>query len=354
MKWIPKESHIQVALFVLLLSAIMFLLVQMNPFFAGIWHFIKTIFTPFLFAIIISYLLNPVVSALSNRAVPRSIAVLLIYALFIGSLTIVFMNTAPLLNQQWVELMEHLPQWHSEMHEWMDQYNHNKELLPESVRNGIEQSLAQVEEKISNLISDTTGGLESTLNQLFIAFIIPFLAFYMLKDVAVIEKSMVSLLPGKQRRDILRVVKDIDRALGNYVRGQLLVCLVVGVLSYIGYLVIGMPYALLLALVVALFNVIPFLGPFIGAIPAFFVALTISFKMVLLVIAVNLVVQVLEGNVLSPQIVGRSLRMHPLFIIFALLVGGELGGILGLILAVPFFAACKVVVDHLIAHSLRS
>src|SRR5690606_33646614 len=124
-------------------------------------------------------------------------------------------------------------------------------------------------------------------------------------------------------------------------------------LAYIGYLVIGLPYALLLAALVALFNIIPYLGPFFGAIPAILVALSVSYKMVFYVIIVNLVVQMLEGNVISPQIVGRTLHMHPLLIIFALLVGGEVGGILGMILAVPFFAVGKVILEHVALHYIH-
>ena len=118
-------------------------------------------------------------------------------------------------------------------------------------------------------------------------------------------------------------------------RGQLLVCLVVGILAYVGYMLIGLPYALLLASIVGLMNVIPYLGPFIGAAPAVLVGLSESWKLALFVVAVNVVVQILESNVVSPQIVGRTLKLHPLVIILALLIGGQLGGILGLILAVP-------------------
>lgn len=148
----------------------------------------------------------------------------------------------------------------------------------------------------------------------------------MLKDIQSIERTLLTLLPKKQRKPILRLLRDVDDALGNYIRGQFLVCVVVGVLAYIGYLIVGLPYALLMAALVAVFNVIPYLGPIFGLIPSLFVALTVSPKTAVGVVIVNLFVQMLEGNVISPQIVGRSLHMHPLFIILALLVGGEIGG----------------------------
>lgn len=188
---------------------------------------------------------------------------------------------------------------------------------------------------------------------LFNAFIVPFLVFYILKDFEVFERMVVSCLPRSRRKSIVMLLKDIDEALGNYIRGQFLVCIIIGVLAYIGYAIIGMPYALLFACVVAVFNIIPYMGPFLGAAPAIIMATTLSWRLVLLVAVVNTLCQMLESNVISPQVVGRKLHLHPLLIIFALLVGGEIAGMIGLILAVPFFAAAKVVIQHIIGYYIR-
>ncbi|MBE0341020.1 AI-2E family transporter, partial [Paenibacillus sp. 28ISP30-2] len=197
---------------------------------------------------------------------------------------------------------------------------------------------------------DNIGGM---INMLFNVFIVPFLIFYILKDFDVFERAIVSYLPRSRRKAIVTVLKEIDQALGNYVRGQLLVCVIIGVMAYIGYMLIGMPYALLLAGVVAVFNIVPYLGPFLGAAPAVVMASTVSFKMVLLVVVVNTCIQVLESNVISPQVVGRTLHLHPIAIIFALLVGGEIAGITGLILAVPVMAVLKVALQHFFAYYVK-
>lgn len=191
------------------------------------------------------------------------------------------------------------------------------------------------------------------INALLNVFILPFLIFYILKDFDVFERTIVSFLPGAHRKEIVHVLKEIDTALGNYIRGQFAVCIIVGMLAYIGYMVVGMPYALLLASVVAVFNIVPYLGPFLGAAPAIIMASTVSMKMVIYVVIVNVLCQMLESNVVSPQVVGRSLHLHPLAIIFALLVGGELAGIVGLILAVPVLAILKVIVQHVFAYYIR-
>lgn len=167
------------------------------------------------------------------------------------------------------------------------------------------------------------------------------------------ERTVVSCLPRSRRKSIVTLLKDIDEALGNYIRGQFLVCIIIGVLAYIGYAIIGMPYALLFACVVAVFNIVPYMGPFLGAAPAIVMASTLSWRLVLMVAVVNTLCQMLESNVISPQVVGRKLHLHPLLIIFALLVGGEIAGMIGLILAVPFFAAGKVVIQHIVAYYIR-
>ncbi|MCS7462636.1 AI-2E family transporter [Paenibacillus doosanensis] len=340
-----KSQLFTVLVYILLSLLILFMLLQIRPMITAIYGFFKEILAPFIIAMIISYVLNPVVSLLNARKVPRTVAVLLIYAVFILSTTVVLMNIIPMFMTQLAQLNNHLPQLAMKAQGIVDDMN-RVQFLPDSVRTGINQSLNKLENGISLAISEYIDGIGSTINMLFIAFIIPFLAFYILKDFQLIEKTVLAIVPKAKRKQVITLLVDMDTALGNYIRGQFLVCMIIGILAYLGYWAIGMPYALLLACLVAVFNIIPYLGPFFGAAPAIVMASTISLKMVLMVALVNTICQILEGNVISPQVVGRSLKMHPLLIIFALLVGGELAGVVGLILAVPFFAVMKVILQH--------
>lgn len=344
-----KTKWFGVLIYTLLGLSTLYMLLQIKPILLAVFFFLKSVLMPFFIAMIISYILNPVVSLLNQRKVPRTIAVLLIYSVFIASLTVIIMNVTPMFIEQLAELNEHMPQLTIKAQSLADGFNQNQ-LLPASVRDGINNAFAKLESSIAASISSYVNNIGSTLNTVFIAFIVPFLAFYILKDFQLIEKTVLTIVPKAHRKETIKLLIDIDTALGNYIRGQLLVCAIIGVLAYIGYWIIGMQYPLLLASVVAVFNIIPYLGPFFGAAPAVLMATTLSFKMVLLVAIVNLSVQILEGNVISPQVVGRTLHMHPLVIIFALLVGGEVAGIVGLILAVPFFAVMKVIVQHLYIH----
>lgn len=347
-----KNNWFVVLVYVLLCLLILYMLLQIKPIIVAVYYFLKEIFMPFVIAMIISYVLNPVVTLLNSRKVPRTIAVLLIYAVFITSTTVVLMNMIPMFMNQLQQLNASMPEMAMKAQSLVDGLN-DFEFLPESVRQGINNSLAKMENGISLAISKSIDGIGSTINMLFIAFIIPFLAFYILKDFQLIEKTALAIVPKRQRKNIIKLLVDIDTALGHYIRGQFLVCVIVGMLAYAGYWYIDMPYPLLLASVVAVFNIIPYLGPFFGAAPAIITASTISLKMVMLVVIVNLACQILEGNVISPQVVGKSLKMHPLIIIFALLVGGELAGIAGLILAVPCFAVIKVVLQHIFLYYIH-
>lgn len=341
-----KSKLFTTCVYVLLALFILFMMQQIKPILTAAYGFLKAVLTPFLIALGISYVLNPIVRMLNGRKVPRTAAVLLIYAVFITSAVVVFMNLTPIFVKQIGELNEHMPELTMRAQGLFDGLNDNR-MLPESVRSGINDAMLKIEEGLSTFISNFIDGIGNTINTLMIAFIVPFLAFYILKDYRVIEKTVLATVPRAHRTNAIRLVIDVDTALGNYIRGQFIVCLLVGLLSYIGYWLIGMPYALLLASIVAIFNIIPYLGPFFGAAPAIVVASTVSWKLVLFVVFVNLIVQILEGNVISPQVVGRTLHMHPLLIIFALLVGGELAGIVGLILAVPCFAVLKVIIQHI-------
>ncbi|MDB4866588.1 MAG: family transporter [Cohnella sp.] len=341
-----------VLVYIILGLAAMYLLSLVRPMLFSVYGFFKVVLAPFLIAMILSYVLNPVVNLLHDRKVPRTAAVLLIYTVFIACCVVILMNIIPMFVKQTEELNEHLPELTARAQSLADGFN-NHTMLPGSVRDGINRSVAGLEKQVSERIADFLNNLGAVVNVLFIAMIVPFLAFYMMKDMDLFEKAALQYVPRGSRKHVVRLMKDVDDALGSYIRGQFVVSICIGVLAYVGYLLIGMPYPLLMAGFVSLFEIIPYLGPFLGALPALIMATTISWKMVLLVVIVNMVCQNLESNVISPQVVGRSMQMHPLTIIFVLLVGGELAGVIGMILAVPFYAALRVIAQHVFAYYIR-
>lgn len=338
-----SSRYLRIALSVLVTLACLYLLGLVRGFLHDIWLVIKALLIPFLGAMVLTYVLEPVVELLVRRRVPRGVAVLVIYFTFIVVATIAIINCIPMVSRQLTQLSTHVPVLVREADKWIDELSRQKQYLPEAVRKGIEAGLATLEQHITSLASGAFTMLSGTLTFLFILLTIPFLVYYMLKDMRVIGRGMVRLAPAKHREEMRKILAGVDETLGKYVRGQLLVMAAVGVLTWAGLLVIHMPYALLLAMFLAAADIIPYLGPFIGAAPAVILAFPLGIPMVLKVLMVNIIVQQLEGNLISPQIMGHSLNLHPMAIVAALLIGGEVGGVLGLIVAVPVLAVAKAV-----------
>ena len=158
-----------------------------------------------------------------------------------------------------------------------------------------------------------------------------------------VPKVVGKLTPRPYVERTLRSLVEINNQLASYVQGLGLVCILIGILAYIGFLIIGLEFALVLAVFVLITNVVPILGPFIGAVPAVLIAAIDSPLMILKVIIVIVIVQQLDAMVIRPQVVGRKLAISPLAIILVVLLAGRLGGLLGIILAVPIFTVIKIV-----------
>jgi predicted PurR-regulated permease PerM len=315
---------------------------------------LSAVLTPFLISVIIAYLLNPLVHRLHRRGMPRGISILVIYILFFLLTAALLINAIPMIIDQMRELAEHLPQLLGQVDRWMDGFNEDKKrFLPEPVRKAVDSNLGGLEARVTAMITKILEGVGNTVEVAAGLFVIPFLVFYLLKDVKVMERAVIAFFPKDSRKEIIRLLHSVDEALGNYIRGQLMVAFVVGALAYIGYLIIDMPYGLLLAMIVAITNIIPYLGPFIGAAPAIVLALIYSPMLAVKVLVLNLIIQQLEGNLISPFLISRSLKLHPMLIIFALLLGGEMFGIAGLILGIPVVAVGKVILQHLVLHYMK-
>jgi predicted PurR-regulated permease PerM len=353
MEELRRGRTLYIGLVTLVLLACVWLLWELREVLGHLGSIIGSVLTPFLISITIAYLLNPLVNHLHRRGVPRGASIVIIYIVFFLLLAAVLINTIPLFIDQLRDLGDHLPRLIEQVQKWIDGFHEDKKHLPEAVRKAVDSNLGTLESKATASISHILESAGNSLEGMANAFVVPFLVFYLLKDVKGMERTVIAFFPKKNRQEIIRLIRSVDEALGNYIRGQLLVAVVVGVLDYIGLLIIGMPYALLLSLIVAITNIIPYIGPFIGATPAILLALTVSPMMALKVLIVNLIIQQLEGNFISPLLIGRSLKLHPMLIIMAILLGGEMFGMIGLILAIPVVAVGKVLLQHLVLHYMK-
>ncbi|SDY48787.1 Predicted PurR-regulated permease PerM [Evansella caseinilytica] len=339
-RWIIRLS------ITLLAGLVLVMFVQVLTFLQPLWLLLGKVVLPFFLSALIAYLLHPIVHFLEKRNIPRTVSILLIYALFLSGFAWLLLRGTPYVMREGQELLEQLPEMADTYRSFVHTIHEQTEVLPPTFQAEANEWMKTGEEWIADSITNVAGFLRSLLDWLVLLAVIPFLVFYLLKDIPLVKKTVWYLTPDRARKGGIRLAKEIDESLGNYIRGQLIVCLAVGILAYIGFWIIDMPYALLLAGFIGLTNIIPYFGPIIGVIPVVFIALTESFELVLLGIVVNLIVQVIEGNVLAPIIVGKTLHMHPVLIIFALIVGGEVAGVPGLILSVPVMTVLRVVILH--------
>ncbi|RFU65808.1 AI-2E family transporter [Peribacillus glennii] len=336
--------------FLLLLFFVIYIFLKLQPVWQPVINVVFTVLLPFFIAAFISYLLHPVIEILHEKGMNRGLAIVVIYMLFFGGLGFGIYKGIPAIIEQIRELSESAPKVAEQYRHWVYVFENKTSHWPFGVHERMEDSITMLESRLENLMSNVMGYLTRIFDFVLLFALIPFIAFYFLKDFDSIKKMVWYLTPKKWRKQGVAFLGDINESLGGYIRGQIIVCAAIGSISALLFWIVGMDYPLVLGTIIGITNIIPYFGPIIGAVPAGIIAASVSFKMVMITLVIVFILQFLEGNILSPLIVGKSLHMHPLFIILALLAGGEIGGVAGLIVAVPILAVIKVCMIHARSH----
>ncbi|GAA0442727.1 AI-2E family transporter [Lentibacillus halophilus] len=326
-----------------------YLLVKLFPMYDAVVSFLWHLLLPFLIAAFIAYLLYPVVEKMHQWNIPKSLAILLIYLIFFGGGIYLLYRVYPTVLHQLSDLREQLPQLIEMYRNLIYSLYEYTSFLPETVHDNMDDLISEFEAYMENLLSDIVRGFTKIVDMIIIITVIPVLVFYFLKDFRVIKTYVKKWIPHKYHERASALCHAINEGLGNYIRGQLVVCLFVSLAALIVFRTLDIPYGLLLAIIMGVTNIIPYFGPILGAVPAIAITATTSGKLVLMVVISIFIIQVIDGNLLSPYIVGKSVKIHPIAIIFALLLGGQLVGIAGMILAVPILAVLNVAVPHILA-----
>ncbi len=302
---------------------------------------------PFIAAILLTYLLEPFVSTLEKKKVPRIVAILVMYALVACLIAMFGIFVIPTIVEEVNGLIKQLPTFFATIQEtiWELQDQYSRINLPPSVTETINNNLISLQNYLISLLNGVPQLIFGLVGQIFSLVLIPILAFYMLKDLAHIKRGLVRLIPSSRRSRLVGLFGRIDDTFGAWIRGQLTICFLVGFLTAIAMEIVGMDFSLMLGTIAGLVDVIPYFGPFIGAAPAVVLALLRSPALAIKVVIAFVVVQQIESNILSPQILGDRLGLHPLIIIFSLMLGAQFGGLLGMIFAAPMAAVIKVVIE---------
>lgn len=310
---------------------------------------IRGALTPFYLAFAIAYLGHPFVNLLESKQVPRSLAIVLLYAVFAVLVTFVVYAFLPSLNREIEHLVERLPEQTRRLESLSAAIfrDMRRDWLPGGLQEVVNLAIRRAEGLIEGLATRIADAVVGFLSQLVNFILAPFLAYYVLKDMDHLSKAAVSWLPTGARRDVLELARRVNKVVGRFIRGQLIVSTIVGILVACGLSLLGVRYALFLGLIAGVFDIIPYFGPILGAVPALLLALLRSPLTAVWVLLLFVAIQQFEGNVLSPKVVGDQVGLHPLAVIFSILVGGELMGIVGMLIAVPAAATVRVTANFI-------
>lgn len=314
---------------------------------------LESIVLPIILSAICYYLLYPIVDFFEKKGIKRIYTIILLYLIIIGILTIFIVSIFPFLRDQIFRLVDSFPNLIVELGILFEQVMGSQWLnqVQQMVDINISDLAQQVSYQASSILNSTVsriGSVIGSVSKTVMAIItVPFILFYLLKDGKKLPGYILNFLPKFMREHSFTVLSEMNDKISSYVRGQIIVSFCIGALMFIGFTIIGLDYAPVLALIAAFTSVVPYLGPAIAITPAVIIAIVTSPYMLVKLIIVWTIVQLIEGKLISPQIMGRNLHIHPITIIFIIIIAGNLFGVIGILLAVPGYAVLKVVVSHL-------
>ncbi len=341
-----ENKYFKLTVWALLIALLLFLLRQLQYIFNPIGTIMTIIILPFIIASLFYYLLRPVVRYLASKNVNKTVATLGVFLVLIGIIVGFGIYAGGTIQEEFSSFYDTLLEYVQQGQEKADELLEQDELWVFSVEN-IEERLTNSAEMVAGFFGENLfGWINNITTFITILVLIPIVVFFLLKDEKKFYDNLIELISPKYRMSTVSMLKDMDKVLSTYFVGQLIVAFLLGVLTYVGYLIIGLPSALFLALFTMIMSIIPFLGAILGSLPAIFIAWTVDFWMVVKVIIVLVVTEQFESSVISPKVMGDRMEIHPLIIIFLIISAITLFGFIGAFFAIPFYAILRIVVRH--------
>ncbi|MCX7708470.1 MAG: AI-2E family transporter [Clostridia bacterium] len=342
-----KHNFFKYSVGTILCLLIIFLFGKIEYFINPLKLFVATLFFPFLISGMMYYILRPAVRWLVKIRIPRTFAIIVVIILSTAVVLIAGVYSGALIVSQFDDLKRDIPQ--------IIELSRERLMAAANSRDLSFIPFDQLEEKIMSfsqglivtLPNNILNFVAALVNIATVLFLVPFILFYLLKDDHLFSEQLLKLAPYEHRKDGEEILEDIDKTLSSYIISQVIVGLIIGVLMYIGYLIIGLRYSFLLALFAAVTSIIPIVGAFLGVLPAVLVGLPGGTLVIVKILIIMAIVQQVQGNLISPMIMGKSMDIHPLTYIIIFLVSSALYGFVGMLIAVPVYAVLKVTLSNL-------
>ncbi|WP_271006211.1 AI-2E family transporter [Listeria seeligeri] len=347
------DNKFVLGLLIFLLVALdIYVLTKISFIFDPLMVILKTVAAPIVLAGISYYLFNPVIDWLEKKKWKRGWAIALLYVVIIGLIILLFSFVIPAVKDQIVSLFKTFPGYWDQITQKFNEFSRSSlfDQLKDKLSTNMSDIMKTLSEKGTSVLNSaitSVGSIVGTVTEVVLAIVTtPLVLFYLLKDGKKLPDFLLKMLPVNGRAHTRQVLGEANHQISSYIRGQIIVSLCIGILLFIGYLIIGLPYALTLAIIAACTSIVPYLGPAIAITPAIIIAIVTSPWLLVKLVIVWCVVQLLEGKFISPQVMGKTLKVHPITILFVILIAGNLFGVLGVIFAVPGYAVLKVIVTH--------
>lgn len=320
---------------------------QISFIFKPIGTMFTTMFSPILISGFLFYCFKPIVTFLEKRGVSKTWGATIVLLLLVGIVVVSISSIIPSLVKQIAALLKSAPTFIKEVESWANEMSHHPMLQNIDFQSYLDKwniSIGNIVQTTINGVSSSIGSFVSSIAGIVMLIVtVPFILFYMLKDGHKMIPAIQKYFPEKHKGEMVGLLKKMSETIEKYISGQMIECLFVGVGTSLGYMIIGVDYAFLFGVIAGLTNMIPYIGPYIGLAPAVIVTVFADPWKAVFACIVVLIVQQIDGNIIYPNVIGKSLDIHPLTIIIILLVAGNLAGLLGMILGVPFYAVCKTI-----------
>ncbi|QBK25060.1 AI-2E family transporter [Ureibacillus thermophilus] len=342
-----KKLWFQVGIGLLIGLLIIKYVIEIHWIFKPVVIIIKTIFIPVLISGVLFYISEPLQRWLEKKGLPRWGSISTIVLVLAGVVTGLLFIIGNPITEQVNRLVQNAPSIGDKIMDATDFVLENKDNLPPQVENFIDSVTNSIQDIVVVGSKSIVNFVSGTVSTIFTLILVPFFYIFMLKDHEKFAPNIYKVFTGERRTWVKKTLEEINEVLKNYVQGQVLVSLILATMMLIGYLIIRLDYALLLAIVSFFMNMIPFIGPWISLAPAILVAIIQDPILVVWVCVITLVAQQLESNLITPNIMGKSLDIHPLTVITVVLAAGNIGGFVAIMIGIPTYAVLKVIVKNI-------
>ncbi len=299
------------------------------------------------------YILRPLVRLLEKGKIPHIWAIVLAFIIVLSAMILFSSYTGSLIKTQFLDFYYSLPSLYEKAERTVNDllssnilsYFNDSELQTSDITNKITEFAQNAAKSVGRGTINFIGAITNVGS---ILIILPVILFYFLKDGGKFMPSVVRFVPASHKGNVRKILTDIDYVLSNYIAGQLLVAFFIGLLMYIGYLIIGLNYSLILAIFAMVTCIIPFFGPWLGIIPAILLSLADNPFMAVKIFIVMIIVQQIDNNFISPQVMKKSMDIHPLTVILLLMGIIPILGFVGLIIVIPLYSAIKITLKNIV------